>query len=49
MKLIPPDNSRAVLEADYAAMRPMIYGDYPSFGAIMESLGELEKEINALG
>lgn len=26
MKLIPSGNSRAALEADYAAMRPMIYG-----------------------
>ena len=34
--------------ADYSAMRNMLYGEIPSFETMMEAVGELEKEINAL-
>jgi hypothetical protein len=49
LKLMPPKASIGVLEKDYAAMRPMIYGDYPLFSEILESLKHLEGEINSLG
>ncbi len=37
-----------VMKADYAAMRNMIYGDYPSFDEILLTIKKLEAEINAL-
>jgi hypothetical protein len=47
-KLLPPGDSLALLEQDYAKMRPLIYGDYPTFEIIIASLAELEDKINAL-
>ncbi|MDR1184012.1 MAG: nucleotidyl transferase AbiEii/AbiGii toxin family protein [Coriobacteriales bacterium] len=49
LRLMPPEASISVLERDYAAMRPMVYGDYPSFSEILESLKHLEDEINFFG
>ncbi|HUY93808.1 MAG TPA: hypothetical protein VMU71_00875 [Terracidiphilus sp.] len=36
----------AALERDYRNMGVMIFGEPPAFGAIIESLGKLEAEIN---
>ena len=48
LKLIPPEYRFAALEADYESMKDMLYGDVPSFGAVMDAIRELEKGINAL-
>ena len=37
------------MRADYQAMRQMIYGAYPSFDELLETLKELEADVNALG
>lgn len=47
-KLVPPGHVLTVLDKDYAQMRNMIFGRYPSFGEIIETLRTLEKEINEL-
>ena len=36
-----------VMKADYAAMRNMIYGEYPSFDEILSTIKKLESEINS--
>ena len=36
------------LISDYEAMKDMLYGDIPRFDTIMESVRQLEKEINSL-
>jgi len=48
MKLLPPPHSMDALRRDYQKMQMMIYGDPMSFDEIMESLKELEDEINRL-
>lgn len=48
LKLIPPEYRFAALEADYEAMKDMLYDDIPSFTAVMTSVRELETEINTL-
>ena len=48
LKLVPPDYRFAALAADYEAMKDMLYGDVPIFETVMSTVGELEKEINAL-
>lgn len=48
LKLLPPEYRFAALEADYAAMRDMLYGEVPSFDTVMDAIGELEKEIRTL-
>lgn len=48
LKLIPPEFRFVALAADYEDMRDMLYGDVPSFDAVMEVIRELEKEINSL-
>jgi hypothetical protein len=47
-KLVPPTYRLPALEADYAAMRDMLYGDIPTFDTIMKAVADLEQEINAL-
>lgn len=44
--LMPPPHSEKTLREDYARMRAMIYGEYPSYEEIMETLQTLESEIN---
>ncbi|MBI3479738.1 MAG: hypothetical protein HY016_05200 [Nitrosomonadales bacterium] len=44
----PAEHVLAAVEKDYAQMRNMIFGRYPSFGEIMESLRKLAAEINEL-
>ena len=48
LKLLPPSYRLGALQEDYSAMRNMLYGEIPSFETMMEAVGELEKEINAL-
>ena len=46
LKLLPPKYRLDDLEADYNAMKDMLYGDIPSFSVVMEAVGTLEREIN---
>lgn len=48
MRLVPPEKQRDGLRRDYANMREMIFGDVPSFDALLMTLRNLEAEINAL-
>ena len=48
LKLLPPKYRLDDLEADYNAMKDMLYGDIPSFDVVMEAVGTLEREINSL-
>lgn len=47
-RLMPSDKLMSSLEDDYSRMRNMIFGEYPSFNMIVESLTSLEDEINCL-
>lgn len=47
-KLLPSGHVLAAIEKDYVQMRAMIFGRYPDFAEIMETLRTLEMEINAL-
>jgi len=47
-KLIPEAHVLAVVRRDYVDMRNMIFGKYPPFDEIMETLRELEHEINGM-
>ncbi len=47
-RLMPSGHVLAAVEKDYAQMRSMIFGRYPSFDEIIEALRTLEAEINAL-
>ena len=46
MELLPAPHSLAPLRADYAAMKDMIFGDYPSWETIIHRLAELQRAIN---
>ena len=48
MLLQPSEHALPIMRADYQAMRQMIYGDYPSFDELLETLKELEADVNAL-
>ncbi len=48
MKLLPHPNHIAELQRDYRLTTTMMYGDIPSFDAIIECLERMEKEINNL-
>jgi len=45
-RLVPPDSRRRELEQDYYAMRDMFLNTPPKFENIMETVSELEKQIN---
>jgi hypothetical protein len=47
-RLLPAGQVLAAVEKDYAQMRNMIFGRYPGFDEIMETLRTLEGEINGL-
>ena len=47
MLLMPSEHAMPAMKADYAAMRNMIYGDYPSFDEILRIIKQLESEINS--
>jgi hypothetical protein len=46
-KLLPPAPTLAFLKKDYAQMMIMIFGVVPTFDQIIDSLRELEDEMNA--
>ncbi len=48
LRLLPPSHHVKDLQKDYAAMSEMLFGDIPSFSAIMEGLRHLEATINAI-
>ena len=48
MLLQPSEHALPIMRTDYQAMRQMIYGDYPSFDELLETLKELESDVNAL-
>ena len=48
LKLVPPKHLISALKKDYSAMQEMIFGEKPSFDAILDGLATLEKEINEL-
>lgn len=47
-KLILPKARFTALEADYSAMKDMLYGNIPSFTEVMEAVKILEQQINTL-
>ena len=48
LKLIPAAHSMERLRSDYASMRDMIFGKYPSFDEIITGVRNLESEINQI-
>ena len=46
MRLMPPEYNIPKLRDDYEHMQNMIFGDTPSFYAILDSISELEKRVN---
>ena len=48
ISLIPADHIMDAVKADYAAMKNMIYGDYPGFDDILSCLRRLQEEIHGL-
>lgn len=46
-RLVPAEHVLATVEKDYVQMRNMIFGRYPAFAEIMETLRALEEEINS--
>ena len=47
LRLVPADYRLPALESDYESMKGMLFGDIPSFEAVMEAVRQLENEINA--
>jgi len=47
LKLIPKDDTLAELRRDYVAMTEMLMGEAPAFNAVMASIAEIEKAVNA--
>ncbi|NOQ15971.1 MAG: nucleotidyl transferase AbiEii/AbiGii toxin family protein [Methyloprofundus sp.] len=48
IRLVPGGKVLTRLEADYAEMREMIFGDYPLFGDIMSAISVFETRLNQL-
>jgi len=48
LKLVPPEYRFVALQADYEAMKDMLYGDIPTFETVMSAILDLEQEINTL-
>lgn len=46
--LMPQGDMYDALKQDYAAMTGMIFGQAPNFEAVMESIAELERSVNAI-
>ena len=46
LQLVPAEDRKEALEKDYGRMGEMIFGKPPAFGEIMETLKELEQEVN---
>ncbi len=47
LRLVPPIYRFSALKADYESMKGMLFGEIPSFEAIIDTICQLEKEINA--
>ena len=47
LRLVPPAYRFASLQTDYESMKGMLFGEIPSFDDVMESIRQLETEINA--
>jgi hypothetical protein len=45
---MPSEKNRGFLAHDYEQMKVMFFGDIPAFDNLMDSLRDLEAEINAL-
>lgn len=48
LRLAPPKGRLDELAADYASMRPMLFGSYPSIDEIVAYMVELEETVNGL-
>ena len=48
IKMVPEKEALDTLKADYRMMREMIFGKYPDFDTIIESLREFEQRLNRL-
>ena len=48
MRLVPPPYVLKSVEADYAAMEFMFFGERPAFAEMMAQISQLEHEINSL-
>ena len=48
IELIPANHIIEAVKTDYAAMKNMIYGEYPSFETILECLENLQEEVHQL-
>ena len=48
MRLVPSTAAIKELSADYDHMKDMIYGEKPAFDEIMETIAQLEEDINRL-
>ena len=48
ISLIPAYHIMDAVKSDYAAMKNMIYGEYPSFEEVIECLKQLQEEIHSL-
>lgn len=46
IRLMPPEFRQPALQKDYDAMNEMIYGEYPSWESIMNTIKAFEQEIN---
>ena len=49
IRIVPSSRGVEALAHDYVAMKDMIFGEAPSFEAILETLKELEKRVNIAG
>ncbi|MFO7611654.1 MAG: nucleotidyl transferase AbiEii/AbiGii toxin family protein [Clostridia bacterium] len=48
IKLVPPSSRLKALRNDYEGMTEMLFGKYPSFEELMQSISSLETEINQI-
>ena len=46
LSLMPGEPHRRELEKDYDGMRVMIFGEVPPFASIIETVAQLENELN---
>lgn len=46
LRLMPPETRRRELERDYRQMQEMIFGEPPTFDQLLETLCEIEQQIN---
>lgn len=46
LRLVPHDELRKTLEADYRSMKLMVFDEPPAFGDLLATLTELEAEVN---